>query len=202
MFTNAQGLMGLKLEASKGVEIGDDKATLLNRRNDSIALLRSQSLVLSESEVGAVKVLVDDADHAVLAVLAGVLGAVVPDGLLVLDDDLEDVGGLALGSEEVEAREEGGAVGQGVARVAKVGLGDGVVAGQVVPLDDVAHLGDDVVRVEAEAAEAGDYGVGDARELVGAGRGLGAGGVGGSGGDGGGGGQEDGGEGLDGEHFV
>lgn len=157
--------------------------------------------MLGESEVGAVEVLVDDANHAVLAVLAGVLSAVVPDGLLVLDDDLEDVGGLSLGGKEVEAGEEGGAVGQGVARVAKVGLGNGVVAGQVVPLDDVTHLGDDVVRIEAKAAEAGDDGVGDACELVGAGRGLGAGGVGGSGGHGGGSSQKDGGEGLDREHF-
>lgn len=150
----------------------------------------------SEGEVLVVEVLVDDTRHALRAMVA--LRTIVPDGLLVLDLDLEDVLGLAIVRDELEAGEEGAAVGEGHAGAAEAGLGDGVVLGEEVPLDDVADLGDDVVRVEAQAAQAGDDGV---RDAVG-------GGVGGrvaddGGGDGGdaGGEEEGGGEGLEAEHF-
>lgn len=150
----------------------------------------------TERKVLVVEVLVDDTRHALRAMVP--LGTVVPDGLLILDLDLEDVGGLARLRDEVEAGEEGAAVGEGHAGVPEAGLGDGVVLGEEVPLDDVAHLGHDVVRVEAQAAQAGDDGV---RDAVG---GCVGGGVandgGGDGGDAGGE-EEGGGEGLEGEHL-
>lgn len=102
--------------------------------------------------VGPVEVLVDDTSHAVLAVVACGLGTVVPDGGLVLDDDLEDVGSLwALGG--LEAAEEG--LGEGGVRdagLAEGRLGDRVVFGEEVPLDDVSDLSDDVFWVEEEGA--------------------------------------------------
>lgn len=115
--------------------------------------------------VGPVKVLVDDTSHAILAVVAGGLGTVVPDGSLVLDDDLEDVGGLGtLGG--LEAAEEG--LGEGGIRdagLAEGRLGDRVVLGEEVPLDNVPNLRDEVFGIEEEGASAtGDDGVGDTSE--------------------------------------
>jgi len=120
--------------------------------------------VAAEAEVLVVKVLVDDTNHAVLAVVAVLLRAVVPDGSLVLNNDLEDIGSLALLSGEVEAGEETVTLGERLAGLAEAGLGDGVVVGEEVPLDNVTDLGDDVVGVEAETAKAGIDGVGDTGE--------------------------------------
>jgi len=104
--------------------------------------------------VGSVEVLVDDTSHSVLAVVARSLGTIVPGGSLVLDDDLEDVGGLWAPC-GLEAAEEG--LGEGGVRdagLAEGGLGDRVVLGKEVPLDDVSDLGDDVFWVEEEGASA------------------------------------------------
>lgn len=73
----------------------------------------------SKAEQLVVEVLVDDSDHALLAVVASRLGTVVPDGLLVLNDDLEDLRSLVLLGWEAEPREETGVASQGLA-----GLGE------------------------------------------------------------------------------
>lgn len=121
----------------------------------------------SQREILVIKVLVNHTIHAILAMVAILLRAVVPDGLLILDHNLEDIGCLALSDHEVEAAEEACAVRQGLAGLAEGGLRDGVVAREEVPFDDVADLCDHVVGVEAETAEAGDDGVGYACEVDG-----------------------------------
>lgn len=125
--------------------------------------------MLGETEVGVIKVLVDDTNHTLLAVVPCSLGAVVPDSVLGLDNNLEDKLVLALLGRKPEAGEEAGAVGERFAGVGKVGLGDRVVGGEELPLDNVTNLSDDVVGLEVEAVEAGDDGVGDASEVNGAG---------------------------------
>lgn len=100
------------------------------------------------------------------------LRAVVPDRLGVFNHDLEDIGSLALLGGKVEAGEETGAVGEGLAGLGKAGLGDGVVRREEVPLNYITDLSDDVVRVEAKTTEACVDGVGDTGEsdsLVGSG---------------------------------
>ena len=119
--------------------------------------LAGQLLVPSQAEVLVIKVLVDDADHALLAVLAVGLGAVEPDGVLGVDNELEDAVGFPLVSGKEEAREEAGAVAKGLARVGKAGLHHAVVGRHELPLDHVANVRDNVVRLEFElACEAGD----------------------------------------------
>lgn len=106
------------------------------------------------------------------------LSTVVPDGGLVLDDDLEDVGGLwAFGW--LEAAEEGlGKRCVGDAGLAKGRLSDRVVLGEEMPLNYVSYFSDDIFRVEEEGSStAGDDRVGDTCEggcLVGS-RGCGCG---------------------------
>ena len=68
--------------------------------DDGIGLISSKSVL-------RVEVLVDDTAHALLAMVANGLRAVEPEGVLVLDDDGEDLGSLASGSGEVEAGEDG-----------------------------------------------------------------------------------------------
>lgn len=117
------------------------------RRDDRGASLSGQSLVGGEG-VGRIKVLVDHTSHPILAVVARSLSTVVPDGGLVLDDDLEDVGGLwAFGG--LEAAEEGlSERGVGDAGLAEGRLSDRVVLGEEMPLNHVSYLSDDVFRVE------------------------------------------------------
>lgn len=95
-------------------------------------------LVLGEGLVVVVEVLVDDGGHAGLAVVAGGLGAVVPDGVLVFDLEGEDVLVLAGagGSGVVEAGKD--AAGERLAGLLEGGLGDGVVLGGWV---SVCHCG-------------------------------------------------------------
>ena len=82
------------------------------------------------------------------------LGAVVPDGLLVLDHEGEDVLGLlARGSGEVEATEE--AMRLWLAGLVEGGLGDGVVLGQEVELDHITDFSDYVLRLEVETLVCG-----------------------------------------------
>lgn len=71
--------------------------------------------------VGRVEVLVNHSSHSILAVVAGSLGTVIPDRVLVLDDDLEDIGGLHSVAGGLEAAEEG--LGKGGVRDA--GLAEG-----------------------------------------------------------------------------
>lgn len=151
-------------EAAVGVGVGDDVAPLLHGRDDGDLGLGCELPVLAQADGGVVKVLVDDANHAVLAVRADLLWAVVPDRLGVLDDNLENLGCLALLSGKVKSGEERAAVGQRLAWLAKAGLRDGVVLGEVVPLDHIADLGDNVVWIEAKATEASDNRVRDASE--------------------------------------
>lgn len=117
------------------------------------------------------------------------LRAVEPDGLGVLDDDLEHVGALGVVGGKVEPGEEARVVvGLGVherlAGVVEGRLGHRVVLGRKVPLDHVAHLGHDVVGLKAQGAAARGHGVRNARPRDGAGRGLGRASGAGRGGDG------------------
>lgn len=123
----------------------------------------------AQAKVLVIKVLVDHTSHALLAVIACLLCTVIPDRLLILHDDLEDIAGLAALSAKVETGEEGVAVIEGLAGLPEAGLGDGVVLGEEVPFDNVTDLSDNVVGVEAETAEASDDGVSDAGVVVGAG---------------------------------
>lgn len=77
-----------------------------NRGDDRSTRTGSQSLVGSQG-VGRVEVLIDHASHPILTMVAGSLGAIVPNGSLVLDDDLEDVGCLHSVAGGLEAAEEG-----------------------------------------------------------------------------------------------
>lgn len=110
----------LQLETTVGVWVGNDRASLDNRGNDRSTRAGSQSLVGSQG-VGRIEVLVDDASHAVLTVVAGSLSTVIPDGVLVIDDNLEDIGGLHSVAGGLEAAEEG--LGEGGIRDA--GLAEG-----------------------------------------------------------------------------
>jgi hypothetical protein len=73
--------------------------------NYTLAIL----LVLGKRLI-AVKVLVDDSTHALTAVIAKWLAAVVPEWFGVVDLKCEDALGLALRGGEVEAREDAGLV--------------------------------------------------------------------------------------------
>ena len=75
-------------EASEGVGVGQLLSALDDGRGDGGAGMLGKFLVGSEG-LGGVALLVDDAGHAILAVVAVGLGAVVPDGLGVIDDDQE-----------------------------------------------------------------------------------------------------------------
>lgn len=132
------------------------------------------------------------------------LGAVVPNRVLVLDHNLENIRGLPF-RDGLEPAEEGSASQSGVgdARLPKGGLRDRVVLGEEVPFDHVANLGDDILWVEDEgAAAACDHAVGYACVGHGAGGevGVAGGGCGGGGGQGQEGG-EDGEDGFCGTHF-
>lgn len=127
----------------------DHGASLDNRWDDADARFSSIGFVGCQG-VGPVEVLVDNAGHPLLAVVAGRLSAVVPDGVLVLDDDLKNIVGLGLaGQGRLEAREErDGDVGVRNAGSREGGLGDGVVLGQEVPFHHVTDFCDDVLGVE------------------------------------------------------
>ena len=130
---NHQGLFysASFLDSREGVGVGLDLAARDLSRSDRLRSLGSKLPVLGEAEILVVNVLVDDTSHAVLAVVASGLRAVVPDGLLVLDSDLEDIGSLAFFSGKVEARRE--TVGERLTGLAKAGLDNGVVAREEVP---------------------------------------------------------------------
>ena len=167
-----------RLETAEGVGVGNASTALDGWLHTRGGLAGGGELtVAGEGELG-VEALVDDTGHARLAMSARVLGAVEPDGILVLDNDLEHLSRLALGDGE-EAREEGGGV-LGLAGVAKGRLDDRMVAGGEVELDHLTDLGHDVVRVEPETTAAGDDRVRDSGlspRLVGnLGRGAGGGG--------------------------
>jgi len=98
-----------RLEAPKRVRVLDDLATLDDRRNNGNTSVSSCSHIFSQGVSLGIEILVDNTGHASLAVVAVGLGAVVPDGIVVGNDDLEDVGGLAAGG-GLEAGEEGGGV--------------------------------------------------------------------------------------------
>lgn len=149
-----------RLEATVGVGVGNDLSTLLNWGDDRLDSLSGKLLVSSEAEVLVIKVLVDYTNHAILAVVSHLLSTVVPDGLGVLNHNLEDIRSLALLGREVEAGEETAAVGERLAGLTEAGLCDGVVLGEEVPLDNVADFSDDVVGIESKTTEAGVDGVG------------------------------------------
>lgn len=159
--------------------IRHDPPTLRSQRV-SRRLLRDRilrHLLILRERLIAVEVLIDNAAHAALAMIAGCLAAVVPEGLGVLDGELEHVGRLALLGGEVEAGEDAGAAGERLARLVERRLHHGVVLGQEVELDEVADFGDDVLRLEVQTAvldgAAGEDAVDDARGADGGGCGGG-----------------------------
>lgn len=152
------------LKPTVRIGVGNNLANVFHGRDDARARQGRRLLVLLQAEIGIIKVLVDDASHALLAVVALLLGAVIPNRLLVLDLELEDIVRLALARGELEAGEEAGPVGQGLARLGKGGLHEGMVLREEVPFYNVPNLGDDIVRVESEPAQAGDDGVCYSRE--------------------------------------
>lgn len=155
-----------ELEAGERVRVGNNDTAALDRGNNRLVNLGSQLAVGPKTELLVVEVLVDDAGHAVLAVVTVLLRAVVPDGrLCLLDDNLEDIVGLALLDGKVEARVDRRPIGKGLAGLAERGLRDCVVARQEVPLYNVALFSNDVVRLEAQASEAGDNSVRYTSEL-------------------------------------
>ncbi len=83
------------------------------------------------------------------------LGAVVPDWLLILDDDLEHVQALALG-DYLEAGEECIGILRR-ARAPEARLRNRVVLGQVVLLNHVSDLGDDVLGIEDQLTPTAGY---------------------------------------------
>ena len=96
------------LETSLGVGVGEDVAVVqasADRWDDCNVSIGCQRL-MSIQRVGAVEILVDDSNHTAFAMGTNCLGAVVPDGRLVLDHDLEDIRSLALGG-GLKATEEG-----------------------------------------------------------------------------------------------
>jgi len=111
------------LETTLRVGVEDAIATLDVGLAGGDAGGSSKLLVLGQG-VGRVEVLVDDTGHAVLAVAARGLAAVVPDRGTVLHDDLEDFRVLAVVGGE-EAREEGVGV-LWLAGLAERGLDDRV----------------------------------------------------------------------------
>lgn len=189
----------LQLEAAKGVRVGDDLTTLDPRRDDRSTGLSSKLSELGKAEILVVEVLVDHTHHAVLAVVADLLCAVVPNGVRGLNHNLEDILSLSLFGGKVEAGEEASAISDRLARGVEAGLGDGVVLGEEVPFNHVSNLGDNVVGIEAEATETGNNRVGNSGQRDGSGRGV-ADGVGGSC-RGGASGEEESRESLDREHF-
>src|SRR6266480_7820225 len=80
------------LESAQRVGVRNDPATVTHNRRSEGVVGESSLLFIGRKSVGAVEVLVDDARHAVLAVAAYGLSAVIPERLSVLDDNLEDVG--------------------------------------------------------------------------------------------------------------
>lgn len=98
---------------------------------------------------------IDDQGHALFAVRT--LAAEEPHRLGVVDHDGED-GNLALGNaggDGLVRREDAQGAGvdllDGLARVVKVGLGDGVVASEKLELDHGARLGLDLLGPKLEA---------------------------------------------------
>lgn len=92
------------------------------------------------------------------------LRAVVPDGRVVDDGDLVDVGVLTLGSDKVEAGKEASAISKGLARMSKVGLSQGVVGSSEVPLNSVTDLSLNDFRVEVKSTASNNDGMGHTSE--------------------------------------
>lgn len=101
---------------------------LLCHSVDSVRLVLGQRVL-------AVEILVDNAAHALLAMGACCLTAVVPDRLGILDSEGEHVGCLASCGVEVEAREDGCGSAEGLARLVEGRLSDGVGFGEEVEFD-------------------------------------------------------------------
>lgn len=78
------------------------------------------------------------------------LRAVVPEGILVLDGELEDVGSLTGIGFKVETGEDAVAASKRLAWLVEGGLCNGVVLGEEVEFDQIADLGDNVLGLEVK----------------------------------------------------
>jgi len=82
----------MRLESAQRVGVGNDTAAVAHDRRSDGGVGESSPLLVVRKSIWAVEVLVDDTGHAVLAVAAHGLGAVIPERLSILDNNLEDVG--------------------------------------------------------------------------------------------------------------
>jgi len=80
------------LESAQRVGVGNDTAAVAHDRRCDRGVGESSPLLVVRKSIWAIEVLVDDTGHAVLAVAAHGLGAVIPERLSILDNNLEDVG--------------------------------------------------------------------------------------------------------------
>lgn len=123
----------------------------LNRR-DNADLSEGRLGLVGREGAGRVEVLVDHTSHSLLAMAAGGLGTVVPNGVVIFDQNLENIRsfGLALSGGLEAAEERDRDVGVRDAGRCKGGLGNAVVLGQELPLDDIADVCDDILGIEDE----------------------------------------------------
>jgi len=127
-----------------------DRATLRSKRVDRRLFgdgIDRILFVLCERLVG-VEVLVDNAAHAFLAVIAVGLRAVVPDGVRVLHRKGEDVWCFTRSGVEVETREDGVVAAERLAWLVKRGLHESVRLGEEVELHEIAGFCDYVFGLE------------------------------------------------------
>lgn len=82
----------MRLESAQRVGVRNDPATVTHNRGSDGAVGESSLLLIRGESIRAVEILVDDTSHALLAVAAIGLGAIVPERLSILNDKLEDVG--------------------------------------------------------------------------------------------------------------
>ena len=112
-------------------------------------------LLVPRQRVFRAEVLVNNPTHALLAMIAIRLTAIVPNGLHILYHKRENILCLAGRGVEVEARENGVRATERRAWGAEAGLCEGVRFGQEVEFHHVAWGGDDVFRLEVEATVGG-----------------------------------------------
>lgn len=105
-------------------------------------------LVLSEGLLRVIERLVDNTAHALLAMIAVDLTAIIPEWFFRLNLEREHIRCLAGGCWEVETGEDTAA--ERLARSVEGRLSDGVVLGEEVELDVVSDFCDDVLGLEVK----------------------------------------------------
>jgi hypothetical protein len=119
----------------------------LTLQNIPTRLLRNRPLailLIPRQRRLSIKVLINHARHAHLAMIPRGLRAVVPKRVLVLHLERKNICRLASRSGEVEAGEDASATCERLTGLVERGLHDGVVLGEVVKFNQVADFGYDV----------------------------------------------------------